>query len=76
MAGDPGSSLRGVGYGCLLPALVREWRRVWSAEPGTTAPLAPFGVVSIAPGGSEGAGYHLAAFRWSQTGGYVHDHLY
>lgn len=70
MARDPGSYLRGVGYGCLLPALVNTWRSMWSVENGTTPLLAPFGVVSIAPGGSEGAGYHMAAFRWSQTANY------
>ena len=28
---------------------------------------APFGLVTIAPSGSEGAADHLSAFRWAQT---------
>ena len=50
--------------------LVRSWREIWSAVEGTTAPLAPFGVVTIAPHGAEGAEEHLSAFRWSQTANY------
>ena len=47
--------------------MVAAWREIWSATTGTTDPLAPFGLVTIAPSGSEGAGQHLSAFRWSQT---------
>ena len=43
-----GSSLDGTGYGCELPAMVADWRAVWSAIPGTTDPLAPFGVATLA----------------------------
>lgn len=59
-----------MGYGCQLPALIAEWRRYWSFFPGTTAAQAPFGVVSLAGGGSEGNDGKIAAFRWSQTGNY------
>merc|ERR1712185_479649 len=65
-----GNSARGVGYGCQLPAMVAEWRRLWSAVPGTTDPLAPFGVVTLAAGGSEGHDENMAAMRWSQTANY------
>jgi para-nitrobenzyl esterase len=71
-AGDPGNSLTGSGYGCLLPSLVRSYRALWSAVPGTTDPLAPFGLTTIAAGGSEGNDEHVAAIRWSQTANYGH----
>ena len=70
MHGDPGSSLHGGGYGCMMPKMVAAWREIWSAEPGTTPPDTPFGIVTIAPSGSEGASQHLSAFRWAQTGNY------
>lgn len=47
--------------------MVAEWRRLWSATAGTTDPLAPFGVVSLAAGGSEGHPDNMAGMRWSQT---------
>ena len=67
MHGHPGSSLYGGGYGCMMPKMVQAWRSIWSAELGTTHPTAPFGIVTIAPSGSEGASQHLSAFRWAQT---------
>ena len=70
MHGSPGSSQDSVGYGCMQPRMVEAWREIWSAVDGTTDPVAPFGLVTIAPSGSEGAGYHLSAFRWSQTANY------
>ena len=70
MGGSPGSSLSSVGYGCMQPRMVAAWRDIWSAEEGTTDPTAPFGVVTIAPSGAEGAGNHLSAFRWAQTANY------
>ena len=70
VAGSPGSSLSSVGYGCMQPRMVAAWRDVWSAVEGTTDPTAPFGVVTIAPSGAEGAGNHLSAFRWAQTANY------
>ena len=65
-----GNSATGSGYGCELPALVRDWRTAWSAVPRTTDPQAPFGVVTLAAGGSEGFGQNMAGMRWSQTGNY------
>ena len=50
MGGSPGSSLDSVGYGCMQPRMVAAWRELWSATEGTTDPLAPFGVVTFAPG--------------------------
>ena len=67
-----GNVLNGSGYGCELPAMVADWRSVWSATPGTTAPLAPFGIVTLAAGGSEGHSGAMAAMRWSQTANYGH----
>eukprot|EP00911_Craspedida_sp_UC1_P000800 UC1_evm1s612 len=43
---------------------------MWSgAEPGTTDPLAPFGLVTLAPSGGEG-GNDIGTMRWAQTAGY------
>lgn len=70
MHGDPGSSLLSGGYGCMMERMVAAWRHLWSAVPNTTKPLSPFGVVTIAPSGTEGADYHLSAFRWAQTANY------
>lgn len=67
-----GNSLDGTGYGCELPAMVADWRAAWSAAPGTTDPLAPFGVATLAAGGSEGNGGHMAAMRWAQQANYGH----
>jgi len=60
-----GNSANSAGYGCLMPKMIEVWRREWSAEPGTTDPLAPFGLVGISTADSEGAA-DLASFRWSQ----------
>ena len=64
--GTMGNSEQKIGYGCMQVALVDLWRREWSRVPGTTDPLAPFGVVTLAAGGSEG-GSDIAGMRWSQT---------
>ena len=53
-----------------MPAMIQAWRAHWSATPGTTDPLAPFGLVSLAAGGSEGHGKAMAGMRWSQSGNY------
>ena len=61
------------GYQCQLRALIESWRRAFSAEPGTTAPDFPFGVVTLAGGASEG-GYmwtnftHLPKAQWQKGG--------
>ena len=47
-----GNSAEGTGYGCELPAMVRDWRAVWSRVPDTTDPLAPFGIATLAAGAS------------------------
>jgi sialate O-acetylesterase len=60
-----GNSKDGAGYGCELPAMVESWRKVWSAPED-----ALFGVATLAAGGSEGAGHHMAGMRWSQTANY------
>eukprot|EP01060_Flectonema_neradi_P035146 TRINITY_DN637_c0_g1_i15.p1 TRINITY_DN637_c0_g1~~TRINITY_DN637_c0_g1_i15.p1 ORF type:complete len:687 (+),score=156.87 TRINITY_DN637_c0_g1_i15:46-2106(+) len=65
-----GNSMTKVGYGCYQVAIVDLWRRMFSAAEGTTNKLAPFGIVSLASGGSEGHGQHMAHMRWSQTGNY------
>jgi hypothetical protein len=65
-----GNSAEGTGYGCELQTMVQQWRAIWSASPGTTAPLAPFGIATLAAGGSEGNDGHMANMRWSQTANY------
>ena len=54
----------------MMPTLISSWRKVWSAEPGTTDPLAPFGLVSLADGTDEGYGINMRQFRWAQTANY------
>ena len=49
--------------------MVDLWRKTWSKTPGTTDPLAPFGIVTLASGGSEG-GADIGGMRWSQTANY------
>ena len=59
-----------------MVAMVDLWRKSWSKEEGTTDPLAPFGIVTLASGGSEG-GTDIGGMRWSQTGtshGHHHHH--
>jgi hypothetical protein len=56
-------------YSCLLRELIAGWRAVWSATPGTTDPAAPFGVVALPSGGSEG-GPNMGAMRLAQTMGH------
>ena len=64
-----GNSERNVGYACLMVGLVRSWRKLWSATPGTTDPHAPFGVVALPYSGTEG-NTHMGLMRVAQTGGY------
>eukprot|EP00039_Didymoeca_costata_P023336 m.6756 g.6756 ORF g.6756 m.6756 type:complete len:756 (+) comp3578_c0_seq2:14-2281(+) len=66
MGGMKGNSLANVGYGCMQRVLVQGWRAVWSKEPGTTDPKAPFGIVTLASSGSEG-GPNMGAMRHAQT---------
>ena len=55
---------------CEQLELVRGWREAWSAVPNTTDPLAPFGLVTLASSGSEGADSGMGAMRWAQTVNY------
>lgn len=48
----------------MMAKLVSSWRKIWSVEPGTTDPLAPFGVVSLADGTDESFGINMRMFRW------------
>lgn len=57
-----GNSAKGTGYGCELPAMVEFWRSIWRAKSD-----ALFGVATLAAGGSEGNGQHMAGMRWSET---------
>lgn len=66
MGGTKGNSIANIGYGCMQRELVRGWRSIWSETPGTTDPLAPFGIVTLASSGSEG-GPNMGAMRWAQT---------
>ena len=69
MSGVFGNSARDVGYSCMMVKLVKTWRQLWSATAGTTDPLAPFGVVTLAPSGTEG-GSDMGTMRLAQTGSY------
>ena len=46
--------------------LVADWRSYWSATAGTTDADAPFGIVTLAPSGTEG-GSDIGTMRWAQT---------
>ena len=56
MGGVFGNSARSVGYSCMMVQLVKTWRQLWSSA-GATDPLAPFGLVTLAPSGA--SSYHL-----------------
>jgi hypothetical protein len=64
-----GNSDRSSGYACLMERLVASWRRQWSSEPGTTDPLAPFGLVTLAPSGGEGSP-DIGTMRLAQVASY------
>ena len=66
MQGVKGSVLTKDGYACSMATLVKAWRAAWSRVNGTTDPMAPFGLVTLAPGGSEG-GSNMGTMRWAQT---------
>eukprot|EP00039_Didymoeca_costata_P002481 m.60480 g.60480 ORF g.60480 m.60480 type:complete len:832 (+) comp11324_c0_seq1:88-2583(+) len=69
--GEMGNVLDKLGYGCAMPALVSSWRdtfrRVDSVLPDKVEDERIFGIVTLAAGGSEGAGNNMAGMRWSQT---------
>ena len=64
-----GNAADNVGYSCKQRELVRGWRAIWSEVAGTTDPLAPFGLVTLASSGSEG-GPNMGAMRLAQTAGH------
>ena len=64
-----GNSKDGSGYGCSLPAMINSWRQVWTGSPAEKESRL-FGIATLAAGGSEGAGQHMAGMRWSQTANY------
>ena len=66
-----GSPLDHSGYACSLAAMIRDWRAYWSATPGTTDALAPFGLFTIHPLGCEGAS-QIGAMRHAQTANVGH----
>jgi hypothetical protein len=66
MGGVKGNSAAKIGYACNQKALVAGWRKVWSETPGTTDPMAPFGIMTLASSGSEG-GPNMGAMRQAQT---------
>jgi hypothetical protein len=65
-----GSSVNHTGYACSAKNLVSSWRQQWSTEKGTTDPMFPFGIVSLADGTSEGNTANMPNFRHAQTAGY------
>ena len=64
-----GNSAMHTGYACQQVALIKQWRELWSATTGTTDPMAPFGLVTLAPSGTEG-GADIGTMRWAQTANY------
>ncbi|KAL1522247.1 hypothetical protein AB1Y20_017244 [Prymnesium parvum] len=58
------------GYACALGALLSHWRARWSEEPNSTAPLAPFGVVTLQPRAMQFGGRDFGGMRHAQTGGF------
>ena len=69
MGGTKGNSIDHVGYASNQVSLVEGWRKIFSASAGTTDPLAPFGIVTLASSGSEG-GPNMGAMRMAQTGSF------
>eukprot|EP00041_Stephanoeca_diplocostata_P008440 m.125345 g.125345 ORF g.125345 m.125345 type:complete len:736 (-) comp17323_c0_seq1:544-2751(-) len=66
-----GNAAAKAGYSCMMQTLIRQWRLLWSRTPQTTSPDAPFGIVTLASSGSEGAnGLAMGAMRQAQTMGY------
>ena len=57
------------GYACMMPALIASWRAAWSATPGTTDPMAPFGICTLSADDSEGAA-SMGSFRFAQAGSF------
>ena len=64
---ESGSVLNNSGYACIEKLMIEQWRANWSVVDNTTDPLAPFGVVALAAGTSEGHDGNTGDFRWSQS---------
>ena len=70
-----GNSVGRYGYGCELPALIRTWRALWSnsfggVAPNTTAPDAPFGIVTLHTEAGWMGARDFGGMRWAQTANY------
>lgn len=65
-----GSTTNHTGYSCEAAHLVKSWREAFSVRPNSTASDAPFGVVTLAAGTSEGHGADMPSFRQAQMGSY------
>ena len=66
-----GNAAVNVGYSCKQRELAKGWRSIWSETAGTTSPTAPFGIVTLASSGTEGASHEaMGAMRLAQTAGY------
>merc|ERR1719331_3511304 len=66
-----GNSADNVGYSCKQRELVKGWRAIWSETAGTTDAEAPFGIVTLASSGTEGAdSAAMGAMRLAQTAGH------
>ena len=70
MGNTKGSAINGIGYSCEQAQLVNGWRVAWSKVADTTDPEAPFGVVTLASSGAEGADAAMGAMRIAQTAGW------
>ena len=66
----PGNSEKKVGYGCQMKEMIKQWRTAFSQTPHTTDPEFPFGIVTVASGGSEGNDFNIGTFRSSQAANY------
>lgn len=53
----------------MMPKLIALWRAAWSVTPGTTDPLAPFGICTLSSDDSEGSA-DMASFRFAQSGSF------
>lgn len=69
MMDTKGNAADNVGYSCKQRELLKGWRAIWSETKGTTDPMAPFGLVTLASSGTEG-GPNMGAMRLAQTAGY------
>lgn len=64
-----GNSIANIGYGCQLKTLIEAWRNIWSRVPNTTAPDAPFGIVTLTNKGGMGRS-DVGLMRHAQTANY------